>query len=60
MAYIIFKVAVITSSLAKITFVDAEITFKIAVIIYSVVKITFVVADGSNHLFGGKDHFVVA
>ena len=40
-----FKVAVITSSPAKITFVVAEITFKIAVITSSVVKITFVVAE---------------
>ena len=39
------KVALITSSLAKITFVGAKITFKITVISSSVVKITFVVAE---------------
>ena len=36
---------VITSSVAKITFVVAEITFKVVVITSSVVKITFVVAE---------------
>ena len=61
-AYIIFKVAIITFTLAKISFVVAELTFKIAVITSSVVKITFVVAEitfrrDSNHFFGGKDHF---
>ena len=40
-----FKVAVITSPLAKITFVVSEITFNVAVITSSVVKITFVVAE---------------
>ena len=33
------------SSVAKITFVVAEITFKVAVITSSVVKITFVVTE---------------
>ena len=42
---ITFKVAVITSSVAKITFVVAEITFKVAMITSSVAKITFVVAE---------------
>ena len=45
MAGMTFNVAVITSSLAKITFVVAEITFKVAVITSSVVKITFVIAE---------------
>ena len=36
---------VITSSVAKITFVVIEITFKVAVITSSVAKITFVVAE---------------
>ena len=36
-----FKVAMITYSVTKITFVVAEITLKMAVITYSVVKITF-------------------
>ena len=40
---ITFKVAVITSSVAKITFVVSEATFKEAVITSSVAKITFVV-----------------
>ena len=44
MAEITFKVAVISSSVAKITFVVAEIIFKVAVITSSVVKITIVVA----------------
>ena len=62
MAYIIFKVAVITSSLAKINFVVAEIIFKITVITSSVVKITFVVAEITfrmvfNHYISGQDHF---
>ena len=39
------KVAVITSSLVKITFVVAEMTFKVALITSLVVKITFVVAE---------------
>ena len=34
-----------TSPVAKITFVVAEITFKLVVITSSVVKITFVVAE---------------
>ena len=37
--------AVITSSVAKNTFVVAEITFKVIVITSSVVKITFVIAE---------------
>ena len=37
--------AVITSSVAKITFVVAEIAFEVAVITSSVYKITFVVAE---------------
>ena len=41
MAEITFKVAMITSSVAKITFVVAEITLKMALITSSVVKITF-------------------
>ena len=40
-----FKVAVITPSLAKITFVVAMITFKVAVITSSVAKITFIVTE---------------
>ena len=44
-AYIIFKVAVITSSVVKVTFVVADITFKVVLITYSVAKITFVVAQ---------------
>ena len=44
MAEITFKVAVISSSVAKIPFVVAEIIFKVAVITSSVVKITIVVA----------------
>ena len=43
MAGITFKVALITSSLAKIILVVAEITFKVVVITSSVVKISFVV-----------------
>ena len=43
MAEITFKVAVITSSVAKITFVVTEITFNVAVITSLVVKINFVV-----------------
>ena len=35
---------VITSSVAKICFVVAEITFKVVIVTYSVVKISFVVA----------------
>ena len=45
MADIICKVAVITSSLIKITFVVAEIFLKLAEISSSVVKITSVVAE---------------
>ena len=45
MSEIFFKVAVMTSSLAKITFVVAEITFKVVMITSSVAKITFVVAE---------------
>ena len=41
-AEIAFKMAVMTSSVAKISFFVAEITFKVPVIMYSVVKITFV------------------
>ena len=41
MAEITFKVAMITSSMTKITFVESEITLKMAVITSSVVKITF-------------------
>ena len=40
MAEITFKVAVITSSVVRITFVVAEITFEMAVITSSVAKIT--------------------
>ena len=43
MAYIIFKVGVIASLVAKITFVVAEITFKVVVLTSSVAKMTFVV-----------------
>ena len=39
-AQITFKVAVITSSVVKITFLVAEITFKAAVITSSVAKLT--------------------
>ena len=46
MAAITFKVVVITSPEAKITFVVAEIIFKEAVITSSVAKITFAVAVG--------------
>ena len=42
-ADIVWKVAVISSSVVKITFVVAEITFRMVVITSSVVKITFVV-----------------
>ena len=45
MAEITFKVAMISSSVTKITFVVAEITFKVDVITYPVVDITFVVAE---------------
>ena len=48
MAEVTFKVAVITSSVVKITFVVAEITFKVAVITFSVIKIS---------LFSRQDHF---
>ena len=41
MAEITFKVAMITSSMTKMTFVVSEITLKMAVITSSVVKITF-------------------
>ena len=41
MAEMTFKFVMITSSVAKITFVVAEITLKMAVITSSVVKITF-------------------
>ena len=41
MAEMTFKLVMITSSVAKITFVVAEITLKKAVITSSVVKITF-------------------
>ena len=44
MAEITFKVAVITSSVAKITFVVAEITLKLEVITSSVDKICLFVA----------------
>ena len=62
MADIICQMAVITSSLTKITFVVAEITFKLAVISSLVVKITFVVAEitfrfSCNHFLSGQDHF---
>ena len=62
MAYRIFKVAVITSSLTKITFVVAEITFKVTVVTSSVVMITVVVAEITFKVvlitsIGGKDHF---
>ena len=42
MATIALKVAVMTSSAAKIIFFVAEITFKVPLITSSVVKITFV------------------
>ena len=45
--WIIFQVAVINSSVAKmtkITFAVAEVSFKVAVITYLLVKITIVVA----------------
>ena len=45
MAEITFKIVVITSSVAKITFAVTEITFIVAVITSLVVKITFVVAE---------------
>ena len=44
MAEITFKVAVITSSVAKISFVVAETTLKVAVITSSVDKISLFVA----------------
>ena len=37
--------AVITSLVAKITFVGAEITFKVVIITSTVVKLTFLVAE---------------
>ena len=40
-----FKVSGNTSSMAKITFVVAEITLKVAVIISSVARIIFVAAE---------------
>ena len=40
-----FEVAVITSSVAKITFVVTEITLQVPVTTSSVAKITFTVAD---------------
>ena len=64
--------AVITSSVAKITFGVADIIFKMIIITSSVVKIpkvavitssmvniTFVVAEisGCNQFFGGQDNF---
>ena len=45
MSEIFFKVAVMTSPVAKITFLVAEITFKVVMITSSVAKITFVVAE---------------
>ena len=50
--YVSFKVVVITSSVAKITFVVAEITLKMAVITSSVVKITF---EKWLHSLAGND-----
>ena len=50
-ADIIFKVAMITSSVVTITCVVAEITFKVDVITYLVVKITFVAV---RHRFFSK------
>ena len=47
--------AVITSLVAKITFVVAEITFKVVVITSSVVKITFLIAEITFQ--SGCDHF---
>ena len=44
-AEIAFKVAVMPSSVAKITFAVSEITFKVPVITSSMVKITFVVTE---------------
>ena len=61
-AEITFTVTVITSSLAKSTFVVAEITFKVAVVTFSVAKITTVVSEITfkscyDHFFSGQDHF---
>ena len=51
----------ITSSVAKITFVVAELTFKVVVILSSVTKNTFVVAEinlnGCGHFFSCQNHF---
>ena len=68
-AEITIKVAVITSSVAKITFVGAVITFKVAVITSAVAKITFVVAEmtlkalcslfhWSRSICSGLDNFI--
>ena len=45
MAVITFKVIVITSSVAKISFAVDGTTFKVAVVISVVAKITFVVDE---------------
>ena len=60
---ITFKVAVITSLVATITFVVTfEITLKVAVITFSVDTITFVVAkiqlySCCDHIFSGQNQF---
>ena len=46
-AEIAFKVALMTSSVAKIIFLVAEITFKVPVITSSAVKITFVETENT-------------
>ena len=61
-SYAYFKVAVITSSVAKITFVVVEITLKVDVIPSSVANITFVVAEitfesGCKHFVSCQDRF---
>ena len=53
---------VITSSVAKITYVVAEIPFKVVVVTSSVAKITFVVDETTFKVavitfFSGQDHF---
>ena len=62
MAEIIIKEHVITSTVAKITYVVAEVMFKLVVVTSSVAKIIFVVNETTFkvaviHFFSGHYHF---